>query len=54
MASKKKESRNRAQSDGNAKQALSNAPLSQEVRAHHGSRLHRPQHTPSKQAHVGK
>lgn len=60
MPSKKQVSKslNSAQSDGSAKQGLSNAPLSQqEVRGHHVHRqegVHLPQHAVPKQAHVGK
>jgi hypothetical protein len=56
MHSKKQpfESLNSAQSDGNAKQVLSNAPSSQEAGVHHVHRQEGLHHNPSKQAHVGK
>ena len=59
MATSKKqalESLDRAQSDGNAKQVLSNAPLSQEA-VHHVHRQeghHLLQHAVTKQVHGGK
>ena len=51
------ESLDRAQSDVNAKQVLSNAPLSQEAGLHHAHRqegVHGAQHVVTKHVHGGK
>jgi hypothetical protein len=59
MLSKKQASKslNSAQNDGNAKQVLSNAPLSQEAGLHHAHRqegVHGAQHVVTKHVHGGK